>query len=143
LLELEPEVTPFDPGVTHSANNNLGMKAEDIPMTTKPTSILKKVRLNELEGEKTEKKKQLAFIEEQTKEPADDGYNNRNTRPNKLVGADEYFTPKQKQRVDLYVRFSALISTGYFIISGAISGIVLENSDEIFKTSCNNKSSIL
>ena len=111
---------------------------------TKATSILKKLRINEQDGEfRSEPKKQVQIIAEERRDSPDDRLYARNSRPNKLDGADEYFTSKQKLRVDLYVRSTAIISTGYFVISGAMSGIVMENSDDLFIASCSKKSGIM
>lgn len=85
----------------------------------------------------------MQIIAEDRETSPDERLYARNSRPNKLDGADEYFTSKQKLRVDLYVRFSAIISTGYFVVSGAMSGIVMENSDDLFISSCSKKSGIM
>lgn len=110
----------------------------------KATSILKKLRINEHDADlRTEPKKHVQIIAEEKADSPDDRVYARNSRPNKLDGADEYFVSKQKHRVDLYVRFSAIISTGYFVISGAMSGIVMENSDDLFISSCSKKSGVM
>ena len=105
----------------------------------KPISILKKVKIHDPNSERLKH----VSITAGDLEPDHTGRDfelPRNSRPNKLVGSEEYFTAKKKERVDQYVRWSAVISTGYFVVSGALSGLAMENSNDLFKPTCKAKS---